>query len=307
MNCPRHSSASSRMASCWQPMALVLWVAGSCLVAVPAAHATVPHLIRYQGTLADTQQVPLEGTYTLTFRLYDATTGGTNVWEETQTNVPLTKGQFSVLLGQVTPLDLAFDKDLWLSIQVNTDAEMTPRQQLSSVPYAYRSAVAETAQVALTAQNMKTTAIEDDGNKFVPIGGIILWRGASCPVGYTRVTEFAGKHLVGGTTAGIDQGADTQSLTITVANLAPHVHAGPSHAHTLAPHTHTIGVRGTYAGANYPPSSSYDYSDTITTSASGGGETGASGTGDTGSTGTGVPIRFDNRPAGRTILLCEKQ
>ena len=122
-------------------LSVLFWGAGASLL-----WADVPHLIRYQGTLADTQQVSLEGPYTLTFRLYDAATGGTKVWEETQTNVPCTQGQFSVLLGQVTPLDLPFDQDLWLSIEINTDGEMSPRQRLSSVPYAYRADIANAVQ-----------------------------------------------------------------------------------------------------------------------------------------------------------------
>ena len=42
-----------------------------------AAFAQVPALIRYQGQAVDRQSAPLEGPYTLTFRLYDAQTAGT--------------------------------------------------------------------------------------------------------------------------------------------------------------------------------------------------------------------------------------
>lgn len=192
--------------------------------------ADVPHLVRYQGTLTDDQQVPLEGPYTCTFRLYDAATGGTKVWQETQTNVPITKGQFSVLLGQVTPLDLPFDKDLWLSIEINTDGEMSPRQRLSSVPYAYRAKVAETAQ---TAQNMKTSAIEDDAQHFVPAGGIILWTGTSCPAGYARVSALDGATLK----AGAAYEAPHPSGT---AELPAHSHSGPRHMHVMDSHKHNI-------------------------------------------------------------------
>ncbi|MDP3723469.1 MAG: hypothetical protein Q8R91_08245 [Candidatus Omnitrophota bacterium] len=83
---------------------LVLALFISVELASGAAHAAIPHLIRYQGQAVDRQGVPLEGPYALTFRLYEAETGGVKVWEETQTNVPLTHGHFSVLLGQVIPL-----------------------------------------------------------------------------------------------------------------------------------------------------------------------------------------------------------
>jgi hypothetical protein len=38
--------------------------------------------IAYQGRLADAAGAPLTGTYNMIFRLYDAATGGTPLWEE---------------------------------------------------------------------------------------------------------------------------------------------------------------------------------------------------------------------------------
>jgi len=115
-----------------------------CLVlSAGVLHAQVPHFIRYQGTLVDSNNVPLEGNLNLTFRLYGVATGGTALWTETQTAVPVSRGTFNVLLGQMTLLTLPFDKDYWLTTQVGTDAEMSPRQRLTSVPYAYRAEVAE--------------------------------------------------------------------------------------------------------------------------------------------------------------------
>ena len=101
-----------------------------------SSFAEVPRLIRYQGQLEDAQGVPLEGPYTLTFRLYDAETAGTKVWEEAQANVPIEAGAFSVLLGQVTPLDVDWTQPRWVSIQVGEDAELAPRQRITSVPLA---------------------------------------------------------------------------------------------------------------------------------------------------------------------------
>jgi hypothetical protein len=98
--------------------------------------AEIPHLIRYQGQAVDSQGVPFEGPYTLTFRLYDAQTAGTKLWEEAQPNVPLQGGHFSVLLGQVIPLETDWSKALWVSVQVGSDPELAPRQQITSVPLA---------------------------------------------------------------------------------------------------------------------------------------------------------------------------
>lgn len=118
-------------------------VAGVWWFWVPLVPAQVPPMIRYQGTLVDANNVPLEGAHTLTFRLYEAATEGGAVWSETQTGVPVSRGVFSIMLGQATALTLSFDKDYWLSTQVGADAEMSPRQRLTSVPYAYRAESAE--------------------------------------------------------------------------------------------------------------------------------------------------------------------
>ena len=118
------------------------WLLMALVLLSPPAGAQVPYLIRYQGQAVDSQGVPLEGPYNLTFRLYDAETGGNKVWEEAQANVPLTGGHFSVLLGQIATLGGAagpsvdWSKPRWLSLQVGADPELSPRQRITSVPLA---------------------------------------------------------------------------------------------------------------------------------------------------------------------------
>ena len=68
----------------------------SCLLLLGPAFAEVPHLIRYQGQAVDSNRTPLEGPYDLTFRLYDAETAGTGVWEESWGNLQLTEGRFKL-------------------------------------------------------------------------------------------------------------------------------------------------------------------------------------------------------------------
>ena len=115
----------------------------TCMLLPGRAQAQVPHLVRYQGQAVDSQGVPLEGPYALTFRLYDAATGGTKMWEETQTNVPVMKGYFSILLGQVAPLNGNWGMPCWLSVQVGTAPELSPRQRITSVPLAIQAEYAE--------------------------------------------------------------------------------------------------------------------------------------------------------------------
>jgi hypothetical protein len=116
------------------------------LSAATLAHAAVPHLLNYQGKLTDEDGKPLDGAYAITFRIYDAEAGGTLLWQETQPGIAVQKGLFSVLLGSITSLNLAFDKPYYLEIQVANEI-MTPRQKISSVGYAIRAEKAEKAEV----------------------------------------------------------------------------------------------------------------------------------------------------------------
>ncbi len=114
-------------------------------VFLPLSYAAVPHLLNYQGRLTDSGGAPLNGTYALTFRIYDAETAGTMLWEETQAGVVIQKGIFNILLGSVTNLGLPFDKPYWLEIKVGNEV-MSPRQAITSSGYAIRAEEADNAK-----------------------------------------------------------------------------------------------------------------------------------------------------------------
>jgi hypothetical protein len=107
--------------------------------AVEAQAALSSPVIHYQGRLLDpsTGNPKPNGTYTMTFRLYDMAIGGTALWTEVK-SVFVGNGLFSTYLGQTTPLPLtSFDgRNLWLGIKVGADSEVTPRVALSPAPYA---------------------------------------------------------------------------------------------------------------------------------------------------------------------------
>lgn len=98
----------------------------------------IPRLMRFQGSLNDMDGMPLEGSFTLVFRIYDAETGGTALWQETRNNVSIKEGLLNIELGMVTPLNaLAFDKQYWLSVKIDSDSEVTPRFKLTGAPYSF--------------------------------------------------------------------------------------------------------------------------------------------------------------------------
>lgn len=103
----------------------------------------VPRTINFQGKLVNNPNATnvTDTSYTVIFSLYDKPSGGTTLWTETQT-VTTTDGIFRVALGSVTaiPTNFNFNWDgLYLGIKVNSDAEMTPRVQMVSVPFAFNS------------------------------------------------------------------------------------------------------------------------------------------------------------------------
>ncbi|MDI6839894.1 MAG: hypothetical protein QMD71_03410 [bacterium] len=64
-----------------------------------------PHKINYQGWLANAEDTAgVTGSFDMVFRLYNVPTGGSSLWEGTQTSVVVDKGIFNVYLGNVNPI-----------------------------------------------------------------------------------------------------------------------------------------------------------------------------------------------------------
>ncbi len=109
-------------------------------VFIQFALGQIPKTMSYQGVLTDASGAPVpEGDYSLTFKLYEVASGGSALWSETQT-VAVSEGIFNVILGSISPLNLAFDKPYWLGLAVAPGAELTPRTPLASAPYSLNPA-----------------------------------------------------------------------------------------------------------------------------------------------------------------------
>lgn len=90
--------------------------------------------IPIQGQLTDASGTPLNGTHSIVFRLYDVMSGGTALCEDT-ISTTVTDGLFNTYIGAAAcPID---GRSLYLGIQVGSDPEMTPRQYIDNVPYAW--------------------------------------------------------------------------------------------------------------------------------------------------------------------------
>lgn len=122
----------------------------------PGSHAlaAVPGQVSFQGRLVDpgTGQPVADGTYSVLFSIYDAGSGGSLIWSETQ-DVTVADGLFTVQLGAVTSLSVAeFDGTArFLEVKVGSDPAMSPRLPFLSVPYAFQAVTADSANSADTA------------------------------------------------------------------------------------------------------------------------------------------------------------
>lgn len=148
-------------------LTLSVWIG---LLGFQAARAAVPQIINYQGTLTDKGGTPVpNGNYSIEFRIYDVASGGTVLWSEkwdtTTSQVAVVGGIFNAMLGFHSPIptNLFVDRPVtYLAVKVGTDAEMLPRQRITSVGYAFNA-----------------------GNG-IPKGGIIMWSGSisAIPAGW---------------------------------------------------------------------------------------------------------------------------
>ena len=101
-----------------------------------AVEAAITPLMSYQGRLVE-GGMPVTGTRSMTFSLYNASSAGTLIWSEAQ-SVNVTNGLFQVALGSVTPFNETvlgqMSQNLWL--EINVAGNILPRQQLMGSPYA---------------------------------------------------------------------------------------------------------------------------------------------------------------------------
>ncbi len=128
----------------------LVFLTGLCL-------ADIPKLINYQGMLTDkvTGDPITNPGLAITFRVYNHATStdpAHKKWEEPHSSVAVTDGLFNVILGSQSKagLDLDFSEDYWLEVVVGGEV-MGERLQFTSVGYAYRARIADSATVAVSA------------------------------------------------------------------------------------------------------------------------------------------------------------
>ena len=119
------------------------------------AYAATQSTINFQARLqaANGAIVP-DGNYNVEFKLYSASSGGSALWTEDYYNnashgIQTINGYVTANLGSVTafPSTINWDQQLWLTMNIGgtttgtpiLDGEMSPRLQMTAVPYAFKA------------------------------------------------------------------------------------------------------------------------------------------------------------------------
>ena len=172
-----------------------------CLFAT-TAHA-VPAQFTHQGRLLDADALPMDGEATITFRVTDAESGGTAMWED-EITVLLTNGFYSAVLGASAdnPLDteVLAQAPVWLELQLDGEPAMFPRSPVNSVPYATMATVAE----EVSGGPVDASEIAVAGSPVINDAG--EWVGPAPTVNWTDI-----EGMPEGFSDGIDDDTDTDS------------------------------------------------------------------------------------------------
>lgn len=115
-------------------------VQGPVLLSPPQPNSPAANLqdqIPIQGRLTDASGTPLNGTYSVTLGVYSAPAGGVLICGNLATDVTVTNGLFNSTLDLCDAANVFEGDQMYLGVKVGSDPEMTPRQPILGVPYAY--------------------------------------------------------------------------------------------------------------------------------------------------------------------------
>lgn len=97
------------------------------------ASGTVPSAINYQARITESG-FPVSGSRTMTFKLYDASSGGNELWAGSAQTVSVVQGLLSTTIS-ISTSALVGSKTKYLEVKVG-DTTLSPREPLMAVPYA---------------------------------------------------------------------------------------------------------------------------------------------------------------------------
>jgi len=160
------------------------------------AFAAVPTTMTYQGRLNDAEGNPINATILVTFGLYPSIAGGSSLWSEGQW-VTVQNGVFNVVLGNwnTIPSSVVLQNNLYLGVQINADAEMTPRQKVNSSAFAMKAGTADAVENA----GITSNAIADNAvtNAAIAPGAVTTAKITDSAVTDAKITSISAGKVTG--------------------------------------------------------------------------------------------------------------
>lgn len=158
-----------------------------------SAFGQAPQTLMYQGKLSNADFIPIITETEVTFRIFDEPAAGVELWVEVDTVTPNEHGIFTVQLGAEIPLVGVFDgTQRFLELQVTGDGPMTPRQPITSVPYALQ---ANTPSVASTSFTYFTAGTSVDVvaslTLSIPARGYVILQASGFQELYSSTSSYA--------------------------------------------------------------------------------------------------------------------
>jgi len=97
--------------------------------------AEIPRTLNLHGKLMNSAGSILTGTYTTTFKIYNSSSGGNELWNSG--SLAITTDSSGIYNTILTVTNLSFSEQYYLGITVNGDSEMIPRINMTSSPYSF--------------------------------------------------------------------------------------------------------------------------------------------------------------------------
>lgn len=148
-------------------IALTGIVSSTLTMAQSISKKGIPNTVAFDGELLNTDgsKVP-DGSYNVSFYLYDVNQGGTPLWSENYKDVRVQNGSFHILLGKDSdsnPLRLPFYKKYYIGIQINDKKETRERIELFSTPYSLGAKYAtEVSDNSITTNKLAKKSVTDE-------------------------------------------------------------------------------------------------------------------------------------------------
>jgi hypothetical protein len=215
-------------------------------VNAPGPSATT---INYQGRLAAPDGTPKNGTFGMSFAIYDAATSGNLVWgPESHSAVPVTNGLFSVGLGSLTSGGIptnVWNGDRYLQISVGGET-LTPRELLRSVPIAGMALTVPDG--AINASQLANGAVTQEKAPQLVAGPIANTKIAH---GQALAQQYSANPQTGTAHISLSDYGFTQTPTVLCSTAGPSGFLWNCHVEYETATTFTIWVYQTHGATNW--------------------------------------------------------